>query len=161
MSKEQAAGDFMTIVPIGGGQEVGRSCILLTYRSRTVMLDCGTHPGKDGNDSLPFFDSIDDPSQIDLVLVTHFHIDHCAGLPYFTEKTNFKGKILMTHATKAVMKLLLSDNIRLQSKARSLYDEKVLTYYYIYLLTLMISTLLFFLTFSLVFAHLSGSPSMY
>lgn len=115
----------MIITPLGGGQEVGRSCILIEYRGRTIMLDCGTHPGREGSDSLPFFDTIDDPSQIDLILITHFHIDHCAGLPYFTEKANFTGKILMTHATKAVMKLLLSDQIRLQSKARSLYDEQV------------------------------------
>lgn len=116
--------NYMTIMPLGGGQEVGRSCIMLKYRGRTIMLDCGTHPGREGNDSLPFFDSIDDISKIDLILVTHFHIDHCAALPYFTEKANFSGKILMTHATKAVMRLLLSDNIRLQSKARALYSEQ-------------------------------------
>ena len=89
------------------------------------MLDCGSHPGREGNDSLPFFDAIDDPASIDLVLVTHFHIDHCAALPYFTEKTNFKGTILMTHATKAVMRLLLADNIRLQARAKPLYTDQV------------------------------------
>jgi Cft2 family RNA processing exonuclease len=35
------------------------------------------------------------------------------------------GRIFMTHATKAVMKLLLSDNINLQSKAKSLYSQQV------------------------------------
>ncbi len=68
---------------------------------------------------------IDDPAEIDLILITHFHIDHVAALPYFTEKTNFQGKILMTHATKAVTKLLLSDNIRLQTRGRPLYTEQV------------------------------------
>jgi cleavage and polyadenylation specificity factor subunit 3 len=123
----EAESDVMSITPLGGGQEVGRSCILLKYRGRTLMLDCGSHPGREGNDSLPFFDTIDDPASIDMILVTHFHIDHCAALPYFTEKTNFKGKIFMTHATKAVMKLLLSDNIRLQSRVRPLYTEQVWT----------------------------------
>ena len=124
-STDEGETNEMTITPLGGGQEVGRSCILLQYRGRTIMLDCGTHPGRDGNDSLPFFDSIDDPANIDMILITHFHIDHCAALPYFTEKTNFKGKIFMTHATKAVMKLLLSDNIRLQSRSKPLYTEQV------------------------------------
>jgi cleavage and polyadenylation specificity factor subunit 3 len=63
--------------------------------------------GIEGNGSLPFFDSLDDPSAVDMILITHFHIDHAAALPYFTEKTDFKGRIFMTHATKAVMKLLL------------------------------------------------------
>ena len=118
--------DTMCIMPLGGGQEVGRSCILLQFRGRNIMLDCGAHPGREGNDSLPFFDSLDDPSEIDLILITHFHIDHCAALPYFTEKTNFKGKIYMTHATKAVMKMLLSDNIKLQTRSRPLYSEQEL-----------------------------------
>lgn len=49
----------MIITPLGGGQEVGRSCILLQYRGRTVMLDCGSHPGREATDSLPFFDYIE------------------------------------------------------------------------------------------------------
>lgn len=121
---ESVAGEEMIIMPLGGGQEVGRSCILLQYQNRNIMLDCGCHPGREGDGSLPFFDSLSDPAEIDLILITHFHIDHCAALPYFTERTEFKGKIYMTHPTKAVMKLLLSDNIRLQSK-QGLYNEQV------------------------------------
>lgn len=76
-------------MPLGGGQEVGRSCILLKYRGRTILLDCGIHPGREGMDSCPFFDMVE-PETVDLILISHFHIDHCASLPYFTEKTNFK-----------------------------------------------------------------------
>ena len=47
--------DMMTITPLGSGQEVGRSCHLLTFRSTTVLLDCGIHPGYDGMAGLPFF----------------------------------------------------------------------------------------------------------
>lgn len=119
-----SVGEEMIIMPLGGGQEVGRSCILLQYQSRNILLDCGCHPGREGTDSLPFFDALDNPEDIDLILITHFHIDHCAALPYFTERTNFKGKIFMTHATKAVMKLLLADNIRLHSKYPPLYNEQ-------------------------------------
>jgi cleavage and polyadenylation specificity factor subunit 3 len=37
--------DNMIIMPLGGGQEVGRSSILLQFRGRNIMLDCGSHPG--------------------------------------------------------------------------------------------------------------------
>ena len=64
--------------------------------------------------------------EIDLVLITHFHLDHCASLPYLTEKTHFKGKIFMTHPTKAVLKMLLADFLKVSSVAAEdqLYDEQ-------------------------------------
>ena len=59
-------------------------------------LDCGLHPAYVGVSSLPFFDEID-PAAIDLLLVTHFHLDHAAALPYFLTKTEFKGQHAHTH----------------------------------------------------------------
>jgi len=117
--------DVMTVMPLGSGQEVGRSCHLIKFRGRSVLLDCGVHPGRSGLDALPFLDTVD-LSTVDLLLVSHFHIDHAAGVPYLTEKTAFKGRIFMTHATKAVMQLLLSDYLRLLPTGESeagLYDE--------------------------------------
>ena len=55
-----------------------------------------------------------EPSEIDLVLITHFHIDHCASLPYLTEKiVGFNARVFMTHATKAVMSLIVADYLDL------------------------------------------------
>jgi cleavage and polyadenylation specificity factor subunit 3 len=90
------------------------------------MLDCGIHPGYEGINGLPFFDRVE-PEDIDILLITHFHLDHAASLPYFTERTGFKGRIFMTHPTKAVIKLLLGDYIRLISiKNAAAPDEDVL-----------------------------------
>ena len=61
--------------------------------------------------ALPYFDSID-PSKIDVLLVTHFHLDHCASLPYFLFKTGFKGRVFMTHSTKAIYRLMLADFVK-------------------------------------------------
>ena len=102
----------MTITPLGAGQEVGRSCHLLQFRDMTIMLDCGIHPGYKGTEGLPLFENID-PASVDLLLITHFHLDHIASLPYFTERTEFRGRIFMTHATRACARLLLGDYIRL------------------------------------------------
>jgi len=104
--------DIMSITPLGAGQEVGRSCHVLEFRDMTILLDCGIHPGYDGLNGLPFLDRIE-PDQIDVVLITHFHLDHVASLPYLTERTTFKGRIFMTHPTKAVTRLLLGDYLRL------------------------------------------------
>lgn len=53
------------------------------------MFDCGVHPGFSGEESLPYFDAID-LDTVDLMLVTHFHLDHCAAVPYVVGKTVFK-----------------------------------------------------------------------
>lgn len=89
------------------------------------MLDCGVHPGYSGHGSLPFFDGVE-ADEIDLLLITHFHIDHVAALPHFTEKTNFKGRVFMTHPTKAVMQMMLRDFLRVSniSVDDQIYDDK-------------------------------------
>ncbi|KAJ3392240.1 Cleavage and polyadenylation specificity factor subunit 3-I, partial [Chytriomyces hyalinus] len=119
------ANDIMRITPLGAGQEVGRSCIMLEFKSKTIMLDCGLHPAHSGLAALPFFDNID-PASIDVLLITHFHIDHAAALPYFMEKTTFRGRVFMTHPTKAIFKWLLADYVKVSSLAvdDQLYDEK-------------------------------------
>ena len=107
-------GDALVVRPLGGGLEVGRSCVHLGYKSKSVLFDCGIHPGYQGEDSIPrglHSDEVD-LKKVDLCLVTHFHLDHVGALPYLTEKTNFKGAVFMTYPTYRVMKLLLSDYLR-------------------------------------------------
>ncbi|KAL6517743.1 Cleavage and polyadenylation specificity factor subunit 3-I [Orobanche minor] len=118
-------GDELIITPLGAGNEVGRSCVYMSYKGKTLLFDCGIHPAFSGMAALPYFDEID-PSAIDLLLVTHFHLDHAASLPYFLEKTTFKGRVFMTHATKAIYKLLLSDYVKVSkvSVEDMLYDEQ-------------------------------------
>ncbi|KAJ1512661.1 hypothetical protein HMI54_015577, partial [Coelomomyces lativittatus] len=106
--------EMMYFTPLGAGSEVGRSCHILKFKGKFIMLDCGAHPAYNGLGALPFFDEIE-PEQVDLVLITHFHIDHCASLPYFMQKTNFKGRVYMTHPTKAIFKWMLSDYVRISS----------------------------------------------
>ncbi|KAK3101085.1 hypothetical protein FSP39_000832 [Pinctada imbricata] len=117
--------DQLSIRPLGAGQEVGRSCHLLEFKGKKIMLDCGIHPGLNGFASLPFLDLVD-VEDIDLLLISHFHLDHCGALPYFLEKTGFKGRCFMTHATKAIYRWLLSDYVKVSNIATEdmLYTDK-------------------------------------
>ncbi|KMZ75797.1 Cleavage and polyadenylation specificity factor subunit 3-I [Zostera marina] len=118
-------GDHLIITPLGAGSEVGRSCVYMSYKGKNILFDCGIHPAFSGIAALPYFDEID-PSLIDVLLVTHFHLDHAASLPYFLEKTSFKGKVYMTHATKAIYKLILSDYVKVSKVSVNdmLYEEQ-------------------------------------
>ncbi len=118
-------GEELEIQPIGSGCEVGRSCIILKFQNKKIMLDCGVHPAFSGTTSLPFFDEIE-PEDIDLLLITHFHLDHCGALPYFLEKTKFHGECYMTYPTKAIYNYILADYVKVSHSKleESLYNEK-------------------------------------
>ena len=113
-------GELLELIPLGAGSEVGRSCVVASFFAgkKNVMFDCGIHPGFQGLSSLPYFDEID-VGAIDVLLVTHFHLDHCAAVPFLVNRTNFKGRVFMTHATKAIFHMLMSDFVRLSKP-----DEK-------------------------------------
>ncbi|GAB5367781.1 hypothetical protein AAMO2058_001260600 [Amorphochlora amoebiformis] len=120
--------EYLEFTPLGAGQEVGRSCHILSYKGVNIMLDCGVHPGYSGMNSLPFFD-VADIKSIDLLLVSHFHLDHAAALPYFLQKTPFRGRTFMTHPTKAIYRLLVQDFIKVSSISTEdmLFNDKDLS----------------------------------
>lgn len=108
---------------LGGCNEVGRSCHIIEYKNKVIMLDAGVHPGLGGLSSLPFYDEYD-LSKIDILLISHFHLDHAASLPYVMQHTNFNGRVFMTHATKAIYRWLLQDFVRVTSITGGGGDEK-------------------------------------
>ena len=66
-----AAAEFNTlrVRPLGGGTEVGRSCLMLTYKGLTIMLDCGILPSFSGVNSLPLLHEFD-PATVDAIIIT-------------------------------------------------------------------------------------------
>lgn len=101
------------VTPLGAGQDVGRSCVLLSVGGKNIMLDCGMHMGYNDDRRFPDFSYITDEgslnSYLDCVIITHFHLDHCGALPYMTEMVGYSGPIYMTGPTKAICPILLED----------------------------------------------------
>lgn len=111
---DQTRSNSFKFFSLGGSNEVGRSSHILQYKNKTVMLDAGVHPAYQGFASLPFYDEFD-LSKVDILLISHFHVDHAASLPYVMQKTNFQGRVFMTHPTKAIYRWLLRDFVRVTS----------------------------------------------
>uniref|UniRef100_H0ZXV1 Integrator complex subunit 11 n=1 Tax=Taeniopygia guttata TaxID=59729 RepID=H0ZXV1_TAEGU len=97
----------------GAGQDVGRSCILVSIAGKNVMLDCGMHMGYNDDRRFPDFSYITQNGRLtdflDCVIISHFHLDHCGALPYFSEMVGYDGPIYMSHPTKAICPILLED----------------------------------------------------
>ncbi|KAK9446670.1 beta-lactamase-like protein [Limtongia smithiae] len=124
--------DILEFIALGGGNEVGRSCHIIKYKGKTVMLDAGVHPAMNGLAALPFYDDYD-LSTVDVLLISHFHLDHAASLPYVMTRTEFKGRVFMTHPTKAIYRWLLSDYVRvsaISNDASALYTDADLSLSY-------------------------------
>merc|ERR1719319_447833 len=49
------------------------------------------------------------PQNLDVVIVTHFHLDHCGALPHYTEIWGYSGPLYMTFPTKSICPILLRD----------------------------------------------------
>uniref|UniRef100_H3BHM8 Integrator complex subunit 11 n=1 Tax=Latimeria chalumnae TaxID=7897 RepID=H3BHM8_LATCH len=101
------------VTPLGAGQDVGRSCILVSLGGKNIMLDCGMHMGYNDDRRFPDFSYITQNGRLtdflDCVIISHFHLDHCGALPYMSEMVGFDGPIYMTHPTKAICPILLED----------------------------------------------------
>lgn len=101
------------VTPLGAGQDVGRSCILVTINGKNVMLDCGMHMGFQDERKFPDFSFVTRDGSlteyIDCVIISHFHLDHCGALPYMSEMVGYNGPIYMTQPTKAIAPILLED----------------------------------------------------
>ena len=101
------------VTPLGAGQDVGRSCILVTINGKNIMLDCGMHMGYNDDRRFPDLTYITKEGPLndylDCVIISHFHLDHCGALPYMTEMIGYNGPIYMTHPTKAICPILLED----------------------------------------------------
>ncbi|KAJ3324037.1 Integrator complex subunit 11 [Blyttiomyces sp. JEL0837] len=100
-------------VPLGAGQDVGRSCLILNIGGKNLMLDCGLHMAYNDERKWPDFAYLsktgDFNSVLDCIIISHFHLDHCGALPYFTEVCGYDGPIYMTHPTRSICPILLDD----------------------------------------------------
>lgn len=96
----------------GACREVTGSCVLIETKKVKFLLDCGMFQGEHYALNRNFDDFNFNPKEIDFVLLTHAHIDHCGRLPKLY-KDGFRGKIYSTAATRDLVKLMLADSARI------------------------------------------------
>jgi len=96
---------------VGGGRQVGRSCILLQTTNSKILLDCGIDVASQGTDKFPVFDIPEfNIAELDAVIISHAHLDHSGLLPYLY-KMGYKGPVYMTPPTRDISALLALDFI--------------------------------------------------
>ena len=102
-----------TITFLGAAQEVTGSCHLLeTESGARILLDCGMHQGGDAVKRIEDEKFAFDPGDIDIVLLSHAHLDHCGLLPKLYLE-GFTGPVICTRATAALLDIMLHDSVGL------------------------------------------------
>ena len=99
----------------GAAQMVTGSMHLLEFGRSRILLDCGLYQGtreesRKRNARLPF-----DTSNIEAVLLSHAHIDHCGNLPTLI-RNSYDGPIFCTPATKDLLAVMLNDSAKIQEE---------------------------------------------
>lgn len=107
----------------GANREVTGSRHLLEVNGKRLLLDCGMFQGRrseerDKNKNFGF-----DSTTVDIVLLSHAHIDHSGNLPNLV-KQGFKGPIYCTKATEDLLKYMLMDSAFIQEKEVEYLNEK-------------------------------------
>ena len=99
----------MKIKFCGAASGVTGSCHLLQTDKHRVLLDCGQFQGGKAQEALNAEPFPFDPTEVEAVLLSHAHIDHCGRLPLLV-KRGFTGKIYCTSATADLLKVMLEDS---------------------------------------------------
>ena len=102
---------WIRVTMLGGGRQVGRSCILLQTQTTKVLMDCGINPAAKGKDRFPYLDISEFKiSELDAIILSHAHLDHSGLIPYLF-KMGYRGPIYMTAPTRDLAALLALDFI--------------------------------------------------
>jgi Cft2 family RNA processing exonuclease len=114
----------MTFTPLGGGREIGANSYLLSLNGKKILIDAGRHPVKEGYDSLPELDTIDD---IDVIIISHSHYDHISSLPYISTIWP-KAPVLMAQENKGLALRILQNSVEVMKKKNEKDSEQPVLY---------------------------------
>lgn len=100
---------------LGAAETVTGSKHLLRTPELNILIDCGLFQGikslrMKNREELPMHSA-----DIDVLLLTHAHLDHCGYIPLFVKK-GFRGKIYMTAPTRDLAEIILYDSAKIQEE---------------------------------------------
>lgn len=113
----------MKIQFCGAASGVTGSCHLITTDKYKVLLDCGQFQGGKAQEALNFEPFPFNPAEIDYLILSHAHIDHCGRIPLLV-KRGFKGDIFCTDATADLVEVMLKDSGYIHEKEAEWQNRK-------------------------------------
>lgn len=113
----------MKIKFLGATTSVTGSCHLITTENHKLLLDCGLFQGSNELEQLNWEPFDFNPEEIECVLLSHAHIDHCGRIPLLV-KRGFRGRIYCTDATADLLTIMLRDCASIMEKEAEWTNRK-------------------------------------
>ena len=113
----------MKIQFCGASNTVTGSCHLITTDKHKILLDCGQFQGGKAQDALNYEEFPFDPAELDFMILSHPHIDHCGRIPLLVKK-GFKGNIYCTDACADLLEVMLKDSGYIHEKEAEWANKK-------------------------------------
>ncbi len=107
---------------LGAAGTVTGSKFLLETGAGNILIDCGMFQGLKELRLLNWKPFPFPPQGIDLILLTHGHLDHTGFLPRLT-KEGYTGKIKGTAPTLAIAKVIIQDSAQIQEEEAKQANE--------------------------------------
>jgi len=114
----------MKLTFFGAAGEVTGSQHLIEIGERRILLDCGLFQGRRAESRAKNEQFHCDPRDLDAVILSHAHIDHCGNLPGLY-RAGFEGPVFCTDATADVAELMLHDSARIQAEDARYLERKL------------------------------------
>ncbi len=110
--------DWVKVTALGGFREVGRSSMLVQTPNNKILIDCGVNSETvDPAKGFPYLNAMNLAlDELDAVIVTHAHLDHCGFVPYLFAY-GYDGPVYCTSPTRDLMIMLQMDYIEVVNKA--------------------------------------------
>ena len=99
----------------GAARQVTGSCHLISSNGHNILIDCGMFQGTREQEQQNYQPFGFDPAAIDVLLLTHAHLDHCGRIPRLVHE-GFRGRILTTSATRDLARVVMLDSAGLQEE---------------------------------------------
>src|ERR1043165_4844576 len=109
----------MRIINLNPASDIGASAWFVEMDGHRLLMDAGTHPKREGRDSLPLYDLVKD-READAIVISHCHHDHVGSLPvalrYFP-----KAHVLMTELSYFLIERVLHNSVNVMIRQRDEY----------------------------------------